>query len=66
LAGADLDAFRLDKNQMTYVVYSYATPIAWVTRSADGSAHVHRVEQRFSRTTSKHQGMLYMMEYDAR
>lgn len=42
---------------ITYVVYSYETPIAWVR--ADG--HVHYVEQRFSPTTSKHQGMLYMM-----
>jgi hypothetical protein len=66
LAGDDLAAFILDLNSITYVVYSYATPIAWVTRSADGTPHVHRVEQKFSPTTSKHQGLLYMLTHDAR
>jgi hypothetical protein len=38
---------------VTYVVYSYETPIAWV-RSTGG---VHLVAQRFSHTTSKHQSV---------
>jgi hypothetical protein len=53
----EADAFRLDAESVgiTYVVWSYVTPIAWVRK--DGT--VYRVQQRFSRTTSKHQGMLY-------
>lgn len=38
-----------------YYVVSYKTPIAWVRN--DGK--VHRVNQKFSVTTIKHQGMLY-------
>lgn len=52
ILSADAQAYNL-----TYVVYSYHTPIAWVRK--DGS--VYRVAQRFSPTTSKHQGMLYML-----
>jgi hypothetical protein len=37
-----------------YVVWSYATPIAW---SFPG--YEYRVSQKFSVTTSKHQGKLY-------
>lgn len=61
LSGDDLTAWAMDHNSVTYVVWSYATPIAWDTISADGSRHTHTVEQRFSRTTSRHQGMLYML-----
>lgn len=42
---------------IAYVVWSYTTPIAWVC----ASGYVYRVEQRFSRTTSRHQGTLYML-----
>lgn len=42
---------------IVYVVYSYETPIAWVRR--DGSTYT--VKQRFSVTTSKHQGKLYTL-----
>jgi hypothetical protein len=38
-----------------YYVVSYKTPIAWVRN--DGK--IHRVNQKFSITTTKHQGMLY-------
>lgn len=57
LQGPDLEAWYADVNGIVYVVYSYATPIAWVTE--DG--RVHKVAQRFSVTTSKHQGTLYML-----
>lgn len=42
---------------IAYVVWSYETPIAWVRQ--DGV--VYRVAQRFSVTTSKHQGMMYRL-----
>lgn len=42
---------------IAYVVYSYATPIAWVTRGGT----VRKVSQRFSVTTTKHQSNLYML-----
>ena len=48
------DAAEFD---LAYVVYSYQTPIAWVRK--DGS--VYRVQQRFSTTTSRHQGVLYLL-----
>ena len=38
-----------------YFVVSYDTPIAWVRN--DGK--IHRVDQKFSITTTKHQGMLW-------
>lgn len=40
-----------------YVVLSYSTPIAW--HRVDGTWHV--VDQKFSPTTGKHQGNLYMV-----
>lgn len=39
-----------DEGTLSYLVYSYATPIAWVV---NGQPHV--TEQRFSPTTSQHQ-----------
>lgn len=42
---------------VVYVVTSYSTPIAWVT----STGHVHRVAQKFSVTTSKHQGFLHYL-----
>ena len=54
----EANAFMIDfLAGITYVVWSYQTPIAWV--KSDGS--VHKVSQRFSVTTSKHQGLLYML-----
>jgi hypothetical protein len=46
------DALRM------YVVFSYDTPIAWYTEER-GWFIVH---QHFSRTTSKHQSRLYLIE----
>lgn len=40
-----------------FVVFSYATPIAWAWTDAAGVKHTHRVAQKFSVTTSKHQGI---------
>jgi hypothetical protein len=57
LAGDDLEAFNRDNGSITYVVWSYATPIAWVT----DDSRIHKVAQRFSRTTSVHQGKLYLL-----
>lgn len=54
----DLNRYRADRDAITYVVYSYATPIAWV---ANGEVYI--VSQRFSVTTSKHQGFLYNLTY---
>lgn len=42
---------------ISYVVWSYDTPIAWVRD--DGT--VYRVSQKFSATTSRHQSKLYML-----
>lgn len=39
-----------------YVVWSYSTPIAW--HRVDGTWHI--VTEKFSRTTTKHQGNLYL------
>lgn len=53
----DSEARRLEADAqlgITYVVWSYATPIAWVR--ADGT--VYHVEQRFSVTTSRQQGTI--------
>lgn len=60
LAGPDLDQFRADRADICYVVRSYVTPIAWVTRAG----RVHKVAQKFSSTTSQHQSKLYLLEDD--
>ena len=46
---------------IAYIVVSYTTPIAWVT----ASGRVHIVAQKFSVTTSRHQGGLYLLRKDA-
>lgn len=47
--------FYIDLDIIEYIVYSYHTPIAWVTK--DGTKY--RVKQKFSSTTSKHQAIVY-------
>lgn len=47
---------RITSEILTYVVWSYATPIAYETEN--GSTYV--VEQKFSPTTSKHQHLVRM------
>ncbi len=55
LSGAEADLFYAAKP--SYVVYSYATPIAWWTEENGW----HKVGQKFSVTTSRHQGNLYLI-----
>jgi hypothetical protein len=49
---AKLQEATKDRPELVYVVYSYRTPIAWHT-DAEGW---YVVSQKFSPTTSKHQG----------
>lgn len=51
------DQFTLDYDFIDYVVYSYGTPIAW-----HGVNGWHIVAQKFSPTTTKHQGNLYLID----
>jgi hypothetical protein len=53
LAGADLDQWSADIDDVDYVITSFATPIAWHT-----SRGWHLVDQRFSPTTSGHQSQV--------
>lgn len=54
LQGNDAARYRQDYSDIIYVVYSYSTPIAWVTK--DGT--IYRVQARFSVTTSRHAGII--------
>lgn len=58
LSGYDLEVFKRDMAGIRYVVWSYSTPIAWWSEEYGW----HVVRQRFSVTTSKHQGRLYLIE----
>ena len=51
LSGAALQTFRNNLPRMQFIVYSYATPIAW--RLDDGKWQMPKVA--YSTTTSKHQ-----------
>jgi hypothetical protein len=55
--------FEREAPRIAYVVYSYGTPIAWFTTTRRGgkAGRWHRVAQKFSITTSKHQGKLYLI-----
>jgi hypothetical protein len=53
LSGADLERFYQDVKGLTYAVYSYGTPIFWVS-----NGEAYQVEQKFSVTTSKHQSLV--------
>ncbi len=62
LSGADLEQFYTDCGNIRYVVMSYATPIAWwVPETETSKARWHKVSQKFSVTTTKHQGNLYLI-----
>ena len=50
------ELYRAD--DVVYTVISYETPIAWVRR--DG--RVHKVDQKWTPTTSKHQSLLYLID----
>ena len=58
LNDSEVSKFERDRERMTFIVYSYATPIAWALD--DGT--VHKVDQRFSVTTSRHQSFLYLLD----
>jgi bisphosphoglycerate-dependent phosphoglycerate mutase len=45
--------YNQDLNAVMYWVYSYSTPIAWYTKEG-----WYCVAQKFSMTTSKHQGIV--------
>lgn len=61
LAGEDREAFKRDAPHILYVVWSYSTPIAWWTGTVRGW---YAVQQKFSVTTSKHQGLLFLIPRD--
>lgn len=63
LQGDDLNRFYADAPEITYVVMSYATPIAWYVPASDTRPEGvwHKVAQKFSVTTTKHQGNLYLI-----
>ena len=56
----EAEVLRVDSmaGVIDYVVWSYSTPIAW--HRTDGTWH--KVSQKFSRTTTKHQGNLYLCD----
>lgn len=57
LSGEDLERYKWDMPHIIYAVFSYSTPIAWVT----SENIAYKVKQRFSVTTSKHQGVCYLL-----
>jgi hypothetical protein len=64
LRGYDAEVFSRDMYRIRYIVWSYSTPIAWWVADTDDKnmprvGHWHIVRQRFSVTTSRHQGTLY-------
>lgn len=61
LSGVDLAQFRNDVAGIRYVVVSYSTPIAWWVATGADTGRWYRVGERFSITTSRHQGNLYMI-----
>lgn len=52
------EQYEHDYDRITYVVWSYSTPIAWVL----DSGYVVTVDHKWSVTTSKHQSMLYALD----
>lgn len=61
LSGVDLAQWRNDVAGIRYVVVSYSTPIAWWVAIGADTGRWYRVGKRFSITTSRHQGNLYMI-----
>ena len=53
LRHADLTRWEADRDDISYVVWSYSTPIGWYARGS-----WYKVGQRFSVTTSKHAGFI--------
>lgn len=69
LSGEDLEKFRDECQIIRYVVWSYSTPIAWWAGYLGEGTDYDRtaghgwyaVKAKFSRTTSVHQGKLYLI-----
>lgn len=57
LPAYEAQRFFAESDRIDYIVYSYATPIAW--HRTDGTWH--KVSHRFTATTNKHQGRLYLI-----
>ncbi|WP_282795221.1 hypothetical protein [Streptomyces sp. CC224B] len=55
------EQYSAEREQITYTVLSYRTPIAWVLRSGE----VVIPDVTYSRTTTGHQGLLYALMYPA-
>jgi hypothetical protein len=55
LQGGALEAFNVNREMVDYVVFSYATPIAWHVNTGVGGWWV-MPETKYSITTTKHQG----------
>lgn len=55
------DQFQIDCDYIDYMVWSYAAPIAWHWTNEAGESGWHVVNQKWSRTTTKHQGNLYLI-----
>lgn len=53
LSGSDLARLNKDKDKIVYIVYSYSTPIYWVTFDEGGYMN-YLVEDNFSVTTKRH------------
>lgn len=58
------DQWMIDCDYIDYVVWSYATPIAWHWTAPNGAEGWHIVDQKFSLTTTKQQGNLYLIPRD--
>lgn len=62
MPGAAWDLLREQFVPGTYVVFSYATPIAWAT---PGAALLTVPDVRYSNTTTQHQGACLHGSYDS-
>lgn len=52
------ERYERERERMTYVVWSYSTPIAWVLDNGT----VVKVDHKWSIATTKHQGLLYALD----
>ena len=54
------DKLRIDfeRNGVSYLIYSFETPIAWETKNG----WIYKVQQELTQTSQRHFDMLYLME----
>lgn len=57
---ADARRIRELLSRAVYVVWSYGTPIAWVSETEDGDRQAYYVDEQHSRTTTNHQSIAQM------